>query len=151
MKKNLVLVSLFVLVIACNKDKFQTKPQISLKSITEYVPKQGQLLAVIHYTDKEGDIQDTLFAIQQRINIRGRATGLLASYPIPKNMPDNSQGDINLTLNWGQHLTSFTDIPVPGAGQNAKEPDSLIFRFVLKDKANNVSDTLVSPLVIVER
>jgi hypothetical protein len=73
----------FVLV-ACGKDKFQTIPQLKLKSrSTDIVPINGTLRLNVEFTDKEGDVRDSLLIVRQRLNVRG-ATQLPASpYGIP--------------------------------------------------------------------
>ncbi len=59
-------------MIACGKDKFQTIPQLRLISKTpDVVPVNGTLRLNIEYTDKEGDVSDSLFIVRQRLNVRG--------------------------------------------------------------------------------
>ena len=54
-----VLSVLVVVAIACNKDKFQTKPTISVKSINgNFIPLNASLVITLDCTDKEGDVQD---------------------------------------------------------------------------------------------
>jgi hypothetical protein len=60
-----VLTVLVLLALACNKDKFQTKPTISIKSMnTEFVPLNGTLVITLECTDKEGDVQDSVIIIR---------------------------------------------------------------------------------------
>ena len=62
--KILILLAIPFIFYACNKDTYTTKPQISMKSISSTLLKQGDiLLFTIGFTDAEGDIQDTLWEI----------------------------------------------------------------------------------------
>jgi hypothetical protein len=148
MKKHLLVVCLAFVIIACSKDKFETKPQLTLKSISEIVPVSGTMSAVLEYTDKEGDVQDTFFYQKQRINKRGPISSTWIKLPMPT-MPNTSKGEINFSLEY-TNLANFTAINVPGGG-NQKEPDSLVFKIYLKDRAQNASDTLITPFVSIVR
>jgi hypothetical protein len=60
MKKYFFAFFTVAVVVACNKDKFQTKPSLELKSInTKTVQPTQNLNIVLKYTYKEGDVQDT--------------------------------------------------------------------------------------------
>src|SRR5258705_8456741 len=62
---------LLLVAVACNKDKFQTKPTISIKSMsTDYVPLNGTFQVTLECTDKEGDVQDSVFVVKNRLNKR---------------------------------------------------------------------------------
>ncbi|MER3470023.1 MAG: hypothetical protein C4330_01480 [Chitinophagaceae bacterium] len=151
MKKFLLPVLLLTLVFGCNKDKFQTKPQLSLKSMNgNVIPAGGTLNLVLEFTDKEGDVQDTLFMTRTRINRRGFDIKNNYQFVLPQ-FPDNKKGEISVDLPQSSYLSlALTPIAIPGSG-NRNEPDSLILKFVLRDKAGNKSDTLVVPDIYVIR
>jgi hypothetical protein len=65
----------------------------------------------------------------------------------PGDVPNKDKGTIRLTLDYNSYVISANN---PGTPPNAA-PDSLIFRIAIMDKAKNVSDTVESGLVIVER
>ena len=70
MKTHLIIcIALSVItLIACDKDKFQTKPTISIKSMTgDYIPLNASLGITLECTDKEGDVQDSIIIIKQMI------------------------------------------------------------------------------------
>ena len=138
-----------VLFVACGKDKFDTKPTIEIKSIgPNPVPINSSMVVELEYTDKEGDIQDSIFIKKIRINQKKLVTVRDSFYlPLPTDAPEKNKGTIKLTLEYQNHLISAGN---PGSPPNAA-PDSLIFRFVLRDKAKNASDTAESPLVVIER
>lgn len=73
MKGNTVITIVIIFAfIACKRDKFETRPQIKLKSINSTVIAVGESLVVqLEYTDKQGDLgQDTLMSIRRRLNRR---------------------------------------------------------------------------------
>ena len=59
-------------MIACDKDKFETKPQLEyLSRNTDVVQVSQPLRLNIEFRDKEGDVSDTLFIVRQRLNKKG--------------------------------------------------------------------------------
>jgi hypothetical protein len=134
MKYFLVLCGSLLVLAACNKDKFQTKPQIdSVKAEGNFVPLSGTLGVTMKYTDKEGDV-DSFYVIRQRLNQKGPVTTRLA-YKVP--VKNETQGDISLTLSYQSDLI----LNLPILGGTVKESDTLRLSFILKDKAGNRSDT----------
>lgn len=152
MKNFLLAFSFMALLAGCNKDKFETKPQITLKEIGDRnVPYLGTLRVVLNFTDKQGDVDDTLFVRRYRTNLRTTATvrdSLKIKVP---EFPDRNQGDLVLDLTYQNYLISAAAPPNCPTCPNGKEPDSLTYKFVLKDKAGNYSDTLVVDGIVVER
>ena len=139
-----------LLFVACGKDKFETRPTIEIKSISPNpVPINFPLVIDLEYTDKEGDIADSLFVRKIRINQKKVGLTLRDSFylQLPGDAPEKNKGTIRLTLDYQNYVISAQN---PGAPPNAA-PDSLIFRFALRDKAKNTSDTVDSELIVVER
>jgi hypothetical protein len=151
MKKALsaLLIISTLIVYSCNKDSVNTRPSLTLKSFTpEIVPINGNAEVKFTFGDKEADL-DTLVIYKVRINKRTTATTRDSlKFSVPEF--DNSvNGELNLALTYQNHLISATNPPSSGTPP-VKEPDTLIFKFVLRDKAKNVSDTVVSsPIVII--
>jgi hypothetical protein len=146
---------LFILVTglvlaACKKDKFQTKPSLKLKSMNgNVVPAGASLMLEFEFTDKEGDVNDTIFVRKERINTIKTATVRDAfGLPVPS-FPKNTQGTIQVLLDHSFYLTSAINPPKDAAGKNM--PDTLMLKFALKDRAGNVSDTVTAGPVIVLR
>jgi hypothetical protein len=140
-------------MIACGKDKFQTVPQLTLRSITPEVVGQGNNLRInVEYTDKEGDVSDSLFITRQRLNQKKPVTSAESPYDIPT-FPTFDKGEFEITLDYFKHLTlNLAPIPIPGSGNPAKnEIDTLRLKIVARDKAGNKSDTLVVDKVYVIR
>jgi hypothetical protein len=69
MKKIVSFSAVVLLLVACDKGKFETKPQLTLKSVNNTEIRFGApLQIVLEFTDKEGDVSDTLAFIRQRLN-----------------------------------------------------------------------------------
>jgi hypothetical protein len=134
-----------ILLIACSKDKFETKPTITIKSFNPNpLPVNGQLVIDLDYTDKEGDLatDSAVFVKKVRLNQRPVNGTVRDSFwmALPGDIPKKTKGVIRLNLDYQTALSASA----------SSEPDSLIFRFAMRDAANNVSDTVESGLVIIE-
>jgi hypothetical protein len=136
------------LFTACNKDKYTTKPQLEFKSAKNYNVERGDLIEFsIEFTDKEGDISDTLY-IQNRT-----ASCPTSDYPAPAafKVPDfptssNVKGEFKIIFENGTNNTGNAIYSANRCGR----PDTTVFYFWIKDKANNISDTIKTdkPLII---
>ncbi len=133
-----------LLLWGCSKDKFSTKPQLKYKSVNTNQLVRGQVITfTLSFTDAEGDISDSIFV--QKIeptcaNSYFDAIYKIPSFPLSKNL----QGDIEVS--YGYNVANFPLLLGPQCMRN----DTCYFRFVLKDKAQNKSDTATSePIVIV--
>jgi hypothetical protein len=150
MKKGVLMaLFLFFLCAACSKDKYESKPTLKLLSINgNVIPKQmGSGLALeFEFTDKEGDVDDTLYIVRQRLNVKGPVTMPAFNFDVPT-FPHQSKGELHVELDYTFHLTVGLN-PI-GQAPNF-EPDTMIYKFVLKDKQNNLSDTVaVGPIIVI--
>lgn len=134
---------LVIVIIACSKNEYNTKPTLKITSTsTNVVPKQGNLSFDIQVTDKEGDIADSIFIKKVRTNSR-RTTTIRDSFGIRMpDVPDTRDAVIRIDLSYQNYLIS---------AQNPNENDTLIFKFALKDKAKNTSDTVSSERIVIIR
>jgi len=140
-------------MIACGKDKFQTIPQLTLRAKSpEVVPVNGTLRLNIEYTDKEGDVSDTVFIVRQRLNVRGPLLLQPSPYDIPE-FPHTDKGEFEISLLYQRDLIFNITPPIriPGSNPAKYEIDTLRLKIVAKDKAGNKSDTLVVDNVYVTR
>ena len=139
-------------MIACGKDKFQTVPQLKLKSRnTDVVAVNGTLVLNVEYTDKEGDVSDSLFIVRQRLNVRGPLTLPVSGYNIP-DFPHTDKGEFEISLGYQFGLVlNLPPLRIPGSNPPKNEIDTLRLKIVAKDKAGNKSDTLVVNNVYVIR
>ncbi|RYY88685.1 MAG: hypothetical protein EOO15_08270 [Chitinophagaceae bacterium] len=153
MKNSLIAFLSLALLAGCNKDKFQTKPQLKLLETSDLtVPFGGTLRVRLEFTDKEGDVDDTLFLRRVRTNVRTTPTvrdSLRIRIP---EFPDRNKGEIILDFTYQNFLISAASpLNVPNTTPPQKESDSLTYKFVLQDRAGNRSDTLVLNGIVVER
>src|SRR5688572_10574150 len=87
-------------IVACSKDKFQTRPSLKLTSLnSDYFPTaESEMLIEFEFTDKEGDVTDSMFIRKVRLNKRKvptlRDTIAVKIPPFPK----NTQGFIQLRM-----------------------------------------------------
>ena len=147
-----VAVIIVLTIIACGKDRFQTVPQLKLKSRnTDVVPANGTLRLNIEYTDKEGDVSDSLLIVRQRLNIHGPLTLPVSPYKIPV-FPETDKGEFEVSLTYQFGLVfGLSPIRIPGSSPVRNEIDTLRFKIVARDKAGNKSDTLVVDNIYVTR
>ena len=136
--------SLAVIIFACSKDKFETKPLIEVRSISTKELVQNQTLSIrLDYFDKEGDLgTGSFFAAKLRLNALPLGTGhpdLVDSfyYTLPE-FPNRDKGEITLQLEYDRLKESLS------------ENDTVMFRLAVMDKAGNKSDTIsTDPIVIL--
>ena len=141
-----------VLITACNKDKFQTIPSLSIKSYnTKEVPLNANFIVTLECTDKEGDVQDSVIIIKLRLNRRVVPTiqdTIRFKFPA---FPKSDRIQIQVNLN-NQLIRSAINPPtIPGSNPPQKESDTLLLKFAVRDNAGHTSDTVVSDQIIVLR
>jgi hypothetical protein len=139
-------------MLACDKGKFETVPQLRLISRNpEIVPVNGTLRLNVEYTDKEGDVSDSLFIVRQRLNVRGPVLLPPSPYDIP-NFPHTDKGEFEISLEYQFGLIfGLPPLRIPGSNPIRNEIDTLRLKIVAKDNAGNKSDTLVVDNVYVTR
>jgi hypothetical protein len=154
MKRVLIFSLLAVGVLSCSKDSFETKPSLEYKSSnTDIVPLGGTLRVELTYTDKEGDL-DSVFLIRERLNKKRPVVMPAFKAPelsLPKDFTGATKADLVFILDYYKWLTvglGLEAIPVPGSGGKS-EPDTMRYRFVIKDKAKNTSDTASRTFIII--
>ena len=86
MRQVIFLAFLLIFMMACNKDKLETKPSIKINSVSSnFIPNGGNLSVSMEFADKEGDISNSLFVQKIRTNIRVVPTIRdTFSLPVPK-------------------------------------------------------------------
>ena len=153
MKKLLLLLAVIVTVIACDKDEFQTKPQIKIISVSNAVlpkPTTGPTYTTVllEFTDKEGDVDSSIVFARQRLN-RRNVTPIQSEKFIVPEFPDKQRGEIELTLSGTIQLSkNFTPLRIPGTADQF-EPDTIRLSFVLADKKGNRSDTASTTVEVI--
>jgi hypothetical protein len=142
MGKYLGIASLFLLILSCGKDTFQSRPQLTLKTVSSsIVPPQSGLQIVMRLTDKEGDFTDTVWV--QKITTRCPSSNFRDSllYRIPDETPrkKNFDGEVVMTFSYPFELQP-----------RCTRDDTAVFSFWMKDRAGNRSDTVrTQPFIIL--
>ena len=152
MQKPVIFLAALVLVLAaCGKNKYNTKPYIALKSVSSTsVPPGGQLQIVLEFTDKEGDISDSIFVEKLRINEIPSPVHPVNTFgfPVPA-YSKKQEGEVVVTLDYSLHLTGALNPPTQGNPPVAV-PDTMVYKFSLRDLGGNISDTVeVGPIEII--
>lgn len=134
---------MLLFLFSCNKDKYTTIPQLKYKSANKKVFKSGDIITfTLSFTDAEGDLQDSLYVEKfepKCVNSRFKQLYKIPSFPTSK----NQTGEITIT--YGYNVSSYPPILGPQCNRN----DTCIFKFVLKDKAKNKSDTATSETIVL--
>ncbi len=139
----LLVGSIALLVFACSKDKFETKPRIEVRSINTLELAQNQTLSIrLDYFDKEGDLSEgDFFAAKLRLNALPLGTGhpdLVDTfyYTLPE-FPERDKGEITLQLEYNRLKESLS------------ENDTVMFRLAVRDKEGNESDTISTEQIVI--
>jgi hypothetical protein len=136
----IISILLLLTIAACNKNKYATIPTLKFKSVNTKTLHNGETIRfILSFTDAEGDLQDSIFV--QKIPLNCARGGFKQLYKVPQfPATKNQKGDI---------LISF-DYPSPAfLGPQCNKNDTSVFKFVLKDKAQNKSDTITSPPIVI--
>ena len=149
MKTHLIIcMGLSIMVLAsCDKDKFQTKPSIEIKSLsTKEVPAQNGTMNIrLNYTDKEGDLGKGILTY---IRIRTNGTPIpnpnnndkidTVRTPIP-DFPSKNNGELDILFDY-----NFMD-------EDPFRNDTMYFKITVQDRGGNNSDTISTPSVVARQ
>ncbi|TDO27062.1 hypothetical protein [Sediminibacterium goheungense] len=145
MKAKLLILSAIILGIsACKKDTYTTRPQLTFKSVNGKVfGSNSAILFSIEFTDKEGDVQDSIWV--QKISKVNGCNNFSDRAKIPSfTATSNLKGVFEVGYSVGfVPGSNYTVIPT------CSKNDTCYFRFWTRDKAKNQSDTVVSPDIII--
>jgi hypothetical protein len=146
MYKYIASAFLILLLGSCSKDKFTTRPQLKFESMNTNLLRPGQIIQFkLSFSDLEGDLEDSIYV--EKFEPRCVASRFNQKYPMPAFNPTrNAQGDI--VVSYGYLVDNYPLIQAP---QCARRNDTCVFRFMLKDKAQNRSDTVQSEVLVISR
>jgi len=139
----IIVLSIGILLVACSKDKFETKPKLEIKDYNSKEIHQGEVMRIrLNYFDKEGDLNKAPFlAIIRRLNRVPLPPGQDKVDTLRSTMPEfpaKDNGEITFQL------------PFDFLKESLIQNDTIQFRFAVIDLAGNSSDTLTTdPIVIV--
>jgi hypothetical protein len=144
MKKFFLIIVVLVVLFACNKDKFQTKPQITIKSYNAKEFAFGSTMEIrLSYTDKEGDIgQGAFYGLRERLNskpltVADNDKADTLKYNIPEMAAKADKGELVMTLGY-----DFLK-------ESNSENDTLVFKIAITDIAGHASDTLTTDKLVI--
>jgi hypothetical protein len=143
MKHSLLIGLVVLFLISCSKDKFQSKPQLTLNSVSStIVPVGGGLQINMRLTDQEGDFNDVIYV--QKVTSQCPNSNFVDSllYRIPGDVPRSNNFDGEVIVTFAYAL---------GLQPQCTMPDTAVFSFWMKDAANNISDTLHTPPIVILR
>ncbi|HEY8388365.1 MAG TPA: hypothetical protein VIK74_07160 [Parasegetibacter sp.] len=148
-----IIGGIFILfaISACNKDKFETKPHIEIKSIgPDQWAFNNIFEAVLSFTDKEGDLTEFGEVLIQKQILNQNQIGLDQEfrelrYPFPEYPAGTQKGEILIRFGRNQ------DQPYPVWEVNpiTAQNDTVVFHFAVRDEAGNWSDTVTSRQIII--
>ncbi len=110
--RQLLIAIIVIIIIACNKDKFTTTPQVEIKSISPENVMSGNLVEVKgKYTDKEGNL-DSVLVVYKWYNgaIVTRNDTFRFSFGDLGLPPKTTEADIQLTFEYNTFNTDFAKL-----------------------------------------
>lgn len=143
---SLLMIAL-VFVVACEKDKFTTKPQLRFKSVNSTeISNNDVIVLTFDLTDKEGDFTDSLWFSRSVKNPCQFSNFIDSSLTIPAEFlaTKNKEGEIVISLD--KLIRGPNDCQLPGGGTR---PDTAVYKLWTVDKAGNQSDTAFTPEIII--
>ena len=148
MRTKILLTILVVsFLAACTKDKYQTRPQLKFKNANTKVLRPNEFLTfTVEVTDAEGDIQDSIWIekIVRNCSQSNFKSGVrMTDFTPTKNL----RADIEVKYFYGRDPNHPEYVTL--GGPQCRQNDTATFRFYIKDKAKNTSDTAVSEVVVI--
>lgn len=133
------IITLFLL--ACSKDKLESKPRLEFAGYNKTVDPGGALTIRINYFDKEGDIDETSFtAIKNRLNEIPPGNNLGDTFLLTTPaFPPKDKGEITFQLDYSR------------LDEDDRRSDTIRFKFAVTDKKGNNSDTITTETIIVRQ
>ena len=129
---------LFVILSGCGKDKFDTVPKLEFTAVnTTELRNGGVIQFTLSFTDKEGDVSNKVFV--EKTSPDCPAFDFTQDYVVPE-FPAMSNQKGEIIVYFGYNAEGLPDI-----SPKCSKDETATFRFVLEDKAGNVSDTVSSP------
>ncbi len=137
MKRILYILSfILVVAVACNKDKFTTVPQVSIKSITPSTVNNGNIISMKgSYTDLEGDL-DSVFVVYKWYNgvLVTKKDTFRYAYSNLNLPPKTKQADISIDFEYNTN-NSGVFISLQGVSRDTTATLGLILLDELKNRS----------------
>ncbi|MDR6339205.1 hypothetical protein HNQ91_002256 [Filimonas zeae] len=135
------IITVTIVAIACKKDQFTTRPQLKFKSVnSELVMSNQSLVFYLQVTDKEGDLRGESRVYSEKVSRHCADAQVIDSLRIPDNITSRKDLDVEV---------EYAFQSPPKCVANSGPDDTCYFKFWIKDEAKNVSDTIISPTIII--
>lgn len=143
----------FLIFLGCKKENFSTRPHIEIKSISKTSLLFNDYLDVsLKFTDKEGDVQDSIWIERTSIECPFSDTTAepfgnqtfalqLPSFPKQKSLT----GEINFKLRFGNTDNDTNRIYLKACAIT----DTSTFKIWIRDNEGHYSDTVETPKIIL--
>jgi hypothetical protein len=132
------------LLCACDKNTFQTKPRLEVKSLSAEEVFPNQILRVtLNYFDKEGDLGNGVltYMIMRKSTIPPSVDLLDTIDAVLPEFPDKSQAEIIQPIDYSR-LNEISD-PL-----RTDKNDTVYIKFTVRDKEGNQSDTVATKTIV---
>ena len=137
---------LFVTFISCSKEKYSTTPSLKFESVSTNSLHSGEIIVfTLSFTYKDALSGNILVQELVPTCSDDGLDSINAPYSIPS-FPATQNQKGQITVTYGYNVAGYSPITSP---QCSPRNDTAVFRFVLMDNANHVSDTVSSPPVII--
>ncbi len=133
------LVALFA--VACEKDKFTTKPQVKVKSLSPGTANRGDIISLqTSFTDEEGDIDSVYYIVKwydgNIVTTPNTIDTVRNFFDDLSTPPKTREGDLFIKFSYGLQITGYqqwTNAPTV-------KDTTVAIGIVLIDKQKNRSD-----------
>ena len=128
----------------CKKETFSTTPTLTYKSVNKKDLHPDEIIKfTLSFTDAEGDVIDTMYV--EKVSLNCAASNFsdksrIPAFPTTKNL----SGEILVSYSNGINNPGYITV-----ASRCDYNDSCYFRFMLKDKAGNKSDTVKSETIVI--
>ena len=144
MNTKIVFLLLIIAFVAnsCSKDKFTTRPQLTLKSVNSTKLTNGDdLVFTFNFTQKTGTL-DSLYIKRISSMCADNTYVGTYNYKVPSFAEVNNQTG-QITVAFAYNSTKSGEVTISNGSCNVRA-DTSIFKFCLGDNAGHFSDTITS-------
>lgn len=140
------------MVAACGKDKFETVPQVEIKSFGPDVVVKGDLFELVaEITDKEGDVQDSVLLVRKRftngtIQVPTRSDDSLYVNLRDFGFPNKTTIELRILFAYGELIpgTLYYNI-------QEQVDRGLIYTLIISDRAKNKSKAVDTRMITLKK
>ncbi|MDP4285272.1 MAG: hypothetical protein Q8891_12670 [Bacteroidota bacterium] len=132
--------------MSCKKSQFSTTPSLKFENVNTKNLHPGEIIEFTLSFTYKGDLTGNLL-VQELVPkcSTDETDSINTIYTLPP-FPASQQQKGEITVSYGYNVTGYSPITTP---QCVSRNDTAVFRFVLKDDAMHISDTVSSPPVVI--